>query len=265
MALKNLSVDIARKRFPGDGRTPSHTAIEGLNFDVPAGEFCCIVGPSGCGKTTLLNLAAGLDSDVEGGIHFDRPGEEGTPVVGYMFQEPRLLPWLSVRDNVDIVLNGDARNENRGTDLLEQMGLGEFLDAYPGKLSGGMRRRVALARAFSIKPELLLLDEPFISLDAPTRNQLWQMLLDLWQAQPTTVLFVTHALDEAIYLGDRIVFLSEPPAHVALDVEVDIPRPRAIESPEIERFRSQLLERHNALLRGVVGSDRPDDNTGEAP
>lgn len=267
-----LAVRIARKRFPGDGRTPAHVAIEDLSFDVPRGQFCCIVGPSGCGKTTLLNIAAGLDSDVEGSVALD--GTEGgqAPRVGYMFQAPRLLPWLSVRDNVDIVLDEEARAGGRGTDLLRQMDLGGFLDAYPGKLSGGMRRRVALARAFAIRPELLLLDEPFVSLDMPVGNRLRGMLLELWNAQPTTVLFVTHDLAEAVYLADRIVFLSRPPSRVVLDVEVDIPRPRALDNPALDAFRASLLDRHRTLLQGVVGSEsggRPagqeDEDRGASP
>lgn len=253
-----LAVRIARKRFPGDGRTPAHTAIEGLSFDVPRGQFCCIVGPSGCGKTTLLNIAAGLDTDVEGGVG---TAGGGAPRAGYMFQAPRLLPWLSVRENVDIVLDDAARAEGRGEELLRRMDLGGFLEAYPGKLSGGMRRRVALARAFAIRPELLLLDEPFVSLDMPVGNRLRGMLLELWGAQPTTVLFVTHDLAEAVYLADRIVFLSKPPSRVALDVEVDIPRPRALDNPALDAFRSSLLDRHRDLLQGVVGPEgggRPD-------
>ncbi len=249
-----LTVDIRRKRFAGDGRTPPHTAIENLQFDVPVGQFCCLLGPSGCGKTTLLNIAAGLDSEVDGSVDLHSETAQTRPAVSYMFQTPRLLPWMSVRDNVDIVLDPPARADGRGVKLLERMELGGYLDAYPTRLSGGQRRRVALARAFAIRPALLLLDEPFVSLDQPVGNRLREILLDLWQAQPTTVLFVTHDLNEAIYLGDRILFLSQPPSSVVHDAAVDLPRPRTPDSPVINTFRTGLLDRHGGLLAGAAGS-----------
>ncbi len=250
-----LRVDVRRKHFPGDGRTPPHTAIKGLQFTVPVGQFCCLLGPSGCGKTTLLNIAAGLDTDVDGEVRVPTGEAAGDrPPVSYMFQTPRLLPWMSVRDNVDIVLDERERAAGRAVELLEGMDLGRYLDAYPNRLSGGQRRRVALARAFAIRPALLLLDEPFVSLDLPVGNRLRAILLDLWQAQPTTVLFVTHDLDEAIYLGDRIVFLSKPPSRVVHDVPVDLPRPRSPGGPEIAAFRTELLGRHEDLLAGGAGT-----------
>ena len=249
-----LSVDIRRKRFEGDGRTPPHTAIEDLRFDVPVGQFCCLLGPSGCGKTTLLNIAAGLDHDVDGSVGIPSDDTGSRPAVSYMFQTPRLLPWMSVRDNVDIVLDPGARAEGRGVQLLERMELGSHLDAYPTRLSGGQRRRVALARAFAIRPALLLLDEPFVSLDQPVGNRLREILLDLWRAQPTTVLFVTHDLNEAIFLGDRILFLSQPPSRVVQDVAVDLARPRTPDSPAIHAFRTGLLDRHGGLLAGLASA-----------
>ena len=248
-----FSVDIRRKQFPGDGRTPPHTAIEGLHFAVPLGQFCCLLGPSGCGKTTLLNITAGLDDEVDGEVNLHSEGSGSRPAVGYMFQTPRLLPWMSVRDNVDVVLDARSRADGRGVSLLERMELGNYLDAYPTRLSGGQRRRVALARAFAIRPALLLLDEPFVSLDQPVGNRLREILLDLWQAQPTTVLFVTHDLDEAIFLGDRILFLSKPPSSIVHDVAVDLPRPRAVDSTAIRTFRTDLLDRRGGLLAGTAG------------
>ncbi len=248
-----LSVDIRRKLFPGDGRTRPHTAIEGLHFTVPVGQFCCLLGPSGCGKTTLLNIAAGLDDQVDGEVNVHSEGSGSRPAVSYMFQTPRLLPWMSVRDNVDVVLDPRARADRHGVRLLERMELGSYLDAYPTRLSGGQRRRVALARAFAIRPALLLLDEPFVSLDQPVGNRLREILLDLWQAQPTTVLFVTHDLNEAIFLGDRILFLSKPPASIVHDAAVDLPRPRAVDSAAINTFRTGLLDQHGDLLAGTAG------------
>ncbi len=250
-----LRVDVRRKQFAGAGRTPPHIAIENLQFEVPVGQFCCLLGPSGCGKTTLLNIAAGLDDDVDGSVAIGRENSGMRAAVGYMFQTPRLAPWISVRENVDIVLDPESRAEGRGVELLRRMDLGDHLDAYPTRLSGGQRRRVALARAFAVQPAVLLLDEPFVSLDQPVGNRLREILLDLWQAQPTTVLFVTHDLNEAIFLGDRIVFLSQPPARVLHDAPVELARPRTPEGPEILNFRSGLLDRHGGLLAGTLGPD----------
>lgn len=248
--LSDLSIRVAEKRYPG----AVEPAIAGLAFDLPARQFCCIVGPSGCGKTSLLNILAGLDRAARAEVRFaDGTTPAATPI-GYMFQTPRLLAWRTVRDNVRVVLDAAAVAAGRAERLLDEMGLGACLDIYPGQLSGGMQRRVALARAFAIEPRLLLLDEPFVSLDQPVAEHLRGMLLDLWQRHPTTVLFVTHDLREAIQLGDRIVFLSRAPSRVILDVTVDLPRPRHAEGSEVDDFRRSLLARHRELLAGVAES-----------
>ena len=252
MTPERLQVRIDRKIYPAETPEGGRLAIEGLAFDIPARQFCCIVGPSGCGKTTMLNIMAGLDKEAEGRVEFS----DGTPLhatpIGYMFQTPRLLPWLSVRDNVRVVLDENEAASGRAERILEEMQLGDSLDVFPNRLSGGMQRRVALARAFAIEPRLLLLDEPFVSLDAPVGNRLRTMLLDLWQSRPTTVLFVTHDLREAIFLGDRILFLSRGPSRVILDVTVDLPRPRNFEDRKLEDFRKSLLDQHNSLLHGLA-------------
>ncbi|MBC9071750.1 ABC transporter ATP-binding protein [Thauera sp. CAU 1555] len=246
--LADLAVRVAEKRYPG----AAQPAIAELAFELPARQFCCIVGPSGCGKTSLLNILAGLDRAARAEVRF---GDGSTPAaapIGYMFQTPRLLPWRTVRDNVRVVLDAQAVAAGRAEQLLDEMGLGTCLDAYPGQLSGGMQRRVALARAFAIEPRLLLLDEPFVSLDHPVAEHLRDMLLELWQRHPTTVLFVTHDLREAIQLADRILFLSRAPSQVILDVAVDLPRPRRAEDAACEDFRRALLARHRDLLAGVA-------------
>ncbi|MDP6352727.1 MAG: ABC transporter ATP-binding protein [Alphaproteobacteria bacterium] len=249
-----LDIRIDRKTFRMPANGGSRVAIEGLALSVPAAQFLCIVGPSGCGKTTLMNLIARLDREAEGTVQLS----DGTPVesarIAYMFQTPRLLPWLSVRDNVRIVLDQAEGAEGRAEALLRQMELGDSLDDFPNRLSGGMQRRVALARAFVTEPQLLLLDEPFVSLDLPVGNRLRGLLLDLWRARPTTVVFVTHDLREAIYLADRIVFLSRGPSKVILDETVGLTRPRDVEDPAIDRFRIDLLERHSSLLHGLAGA-----------
>ncbi len=247
-----LDIRIDRKAFVRPDGSAGRVAIEGLEFSVPADQFVCIVGPSGCGKTTLMNIIAQLDRDVAGEVRFSNGAPLESVRVGYMFQTPRLLPWMTVRDNVNVVLDDQASANGRAEAILEQMELGDTLDDFPNRLSGGMQRRVALARAFVTEPQLLLLDEPFVSLDVPVGNKLRQLLLDLWRARPTTVLFVTHDLREAIYLADRIVFLSRAPSRVILDEPVDLPRPRKADDPAIERFRQTLLERHKSLLHGLA-------------
>ncbi len=252
-----LEARIHRKTYPS--RTPGkdHTALTDLSFSVPEGQFTCIVGPSGCGKTTLLNIIAGLDTSMEGTVRIGGVEPRDGPRIGYMFQTPRLLPWLTVLDNVRLV--ADARTGNGHAErLLRDMQLGDVLNAFPNRLSGGMQRRVALARAFVIEPRLLLLDEPFISLDAPVANRLRRLLLQLWSERPTTVLFVTHDLQEALYLADRILFMSHSPGRIVLDTTVDIPRPRHPDDPAIREFRERLLRQHPNLLAGLIESaERP--------
>ena len=252
-----LSVRIARKAYAKGAGDGERLAIEGLEFAAGAGEFLCVVGPSGCGKTTMLNIVGGIDADADAEIRFaggDGDGDRGGARLSYMFQTPRLLPWETVRDNVNLVLPPGNARDGRGEALLRRMELGDSLDEFPNRLSGGMQRRVALARAFVTEPRLLLLDEPFVSLDAPVANRLRDILLDLWRARPTTVLFVTHDLREAIHLGDRILFLSRAPSRVILDVVVSLPRPRDPEDPEIDRFRAALLTANRSLLHGLAGA-----------
>ncbi|TCO83398.1 NitT/TauT family transport system ATP-binding protein [Plasticicumulans lactativorans] len=234
-----LALEVRAKRWPG----ATQPLLAGLRLAVVPGEFVALVGPSGSGKSTLLGLAAGLDTDFDGRI--ERP--PGAP--GVVFQEPRLLPWLSALDNVRLVLHG-ADDERRARDWLAAMGLGEALGRRPGELSGGMQRRVALARAFAIAPRWLLLDEPFVSLDAPVAAGLRALLLEHWQATRALVLLVTHALDEALALADRVVFLGGRPARVLLDHRVGLPRPRA--PAAVARHAADLLAAHPGLLTGSL-------------
>ena len=256
MTAIELQIRIDRKAYPKGSGDGDRLAIQDLAFDAPKGQFVCIVGPSGCGKTTLLNIVGQLDRDADASVRFS----DGTGIadtrISYMFQTPRLLPWASVRENVGIVLADGGAAHRRVEDLLGKMELGDALDEFPNRLSGGMQRRVALARAFVTEPDLLLLDEPFVSLDVPVGNRLRKILLDLWAARPTTVLFVTHDLREAIYLADRILFLSRGPSRVILDVPVPLSRPRKNESDELETFRRDLLTRHESLLHGLIDEDQ---------
>lgn len=228
----------------------THAAIRELNLNISKGEFCSIIGPSGCGKTTLLNLIAGLDKDLQGKISFDGNKKLENIRTAYMFQTPRLLPWLNVLENVEIILSKDQRLKNRAKEILSIMGLEKFLYFYPSQLSGGMQRRVALARSYSSEPELFLLDEPFVSLDAKMANKLRDMLTSLWTKEPTTIVFVTHDLREAIYLSDRIIFLSKAPSKVILDKKVNIKRPRKLEDKKIESLRNDILKITQDIFEG---------------
>jgi ABC-type nitrate/sulfonate/bicarbonate transport system ATPase subunit len=219
-----VEIRIGEKRFadPQSGR--ERLILADVCFDLCHGEFVAVIGPSGCGKSTLLHLIAGLDPAFDGHIRWADAGTGGRPRLGYVFQTPRLLPWLGVRANVAIGLEDPCAHAARVDAMLAAMDLAEFGHFCPSRLSVGMQRRAALARAFVIEPHLLLMDEPFVSLDAPTAEQLRRLLLDVWGRQRSTVLFVTHDLCEATMLADRILFLSACPARIIKEVRVNIPR-----------------------------------------
>lgn len=202
-------------------------------------------------------MISGIDEDFSGSVVIDGGAPSAGPPPGYMFQSSRLLPWLRVRENVELVTEAtDARARVAG--LLNEIGLEDFVDAYPGQLSGGMRRRVALARAIVNEPSLLLLDEPFLSLDTPVANRLRRLLIDVCARRSSTVLFVTHDLREALYLADRLLFISSRPGEIVLDQLVDIPRPRIPEGEDIELLRLELLRKNPQLLSGLLETDEND-------
>jgi NitT/TauT family transport system ATP-binding protein len=210
-----LSVDIDKKTFPTpDGN--ERIVLEGLRFSLAEREIAAIVGPSGCGKTTLLKMIGGLDPHFQGRIAW---GGGRMPRIGTVFQEPRLLPWRTVRQNVELVLSADDV-PGATEQALEAVGLWSQRDAYPAQLSLGMARRVAIARAFAIEPEIVLMDEPFVSLDASTAEQSRGVLLTAWSRRPTAALLVTHDLVEAASLADRILTLSSAPTRIASDFSV---------------------------------------------
>lgn len=240
-----IDIIIKNKSYPAKGRVDPHVAIQNFDLSLAAGEFVCLVGPSGCGKTTLLNIIAGLDNDFEGDFNFNRIQAQ-QPTIGYVFQNPRLLPWRTVRENIELAV-ADLNVADNIDFLLEVMQLKKFEHVYPERLSLGMSRRVAIIRAFAIHPELLLMDEPFVSLDAPTARQARELLLTLWQQRPHTVLFVTHDLREAIALADRIVFLTAAPMHVINQVQITIPRTERGNDSTLEKFREKLLKNHPQL------------------
>lgn len=256
MATVNfLDVRIDRKVYPSPGGADPVVALDNLRFTVPKGQFTCLIGPSGCGKTTLLQIVAGLDRDVEGSILIQGAPPAAGPPIGYMFQSPRLMPWLTVLDNVNLVATKEARDSGAARKVLSEMGLDDFVDTYPNRLSGGMQRRAALARAFVNEPGLLLLDEPFVSLDAPVAQRLRNLLIDICRAHSASVLFVTHDLREALFLADRIIFISAIPGRVVLDHPVELARPRQYEAPELEALRTRLLAEHPDILAGLPVED----------
>lgn len=260
--MSAVSVEILKKIYNnGASSQSSVTALENFRLEIKGGEFTCVVGPSGCGKTTLLNLIGGLDKNFEGVISVNGVSPQRSSAVGYMFQSPRLMPWLNVGQNVGLVVDKEPNKDKKIKELLSEMELDKFIHAYPKSLSGGMRRRAALARAFITEPELLLLDEPFLSLDVPVANRLRKMLLNLCKRRSATAIFVTHDLREAIYLGDRLVFMSGTPGRVVLDLLVDLPSQRLPEDPDVERFRHNLLEQHPRLLAGLIEDTESVGNT----
>jgi ABC-type nitrate/sulfonate/bicarbonate transport system ATPase subunit len=219
-----LRIRIERKTFADPVSARDRLILDGVAFSVQAGEFLALVGPSGCGKSTLLQLIAGLDRDFSGAVEWPGADTRARPRLGYCFQNPRLLPWLSLRGNIDLMLDDPAAAAVRVDGLLAAMGLGEVGHFPANRLSIGMQRRTALARAFAVRPRLLLMDEPFVSLDAPTAAQLRGLLLDLCVRERPTVCFVTHDLCEATQLADRVLFLSGPPTRIVGTAAVPVPR-----------------------------------------
>lgn len=221
-------------------------ALKDINLEIQDKEFVCLVGPSGCGKTTLLRIIAGLETPTTGRVIVD--GNEVTgpdPRRGMVFQEYSLFPWRKVIDNIafGLEMRGVEKEERRkkAERYLEMVGLSQFRDAYPYELSGGMRQRVAIARALANDPDVLLMDEPFGALDAQTRNRMQGELLSIWEKTKKTIIFITHSVDEAVYLSDRIVVLTPRPGSIREIVEIPWPRPRDRTSSEFAEVRRKVL------------------------
>lgn len=235
-------------------------ALDDLDFSVNEHEFICIVGPSGCGKTTLLKIIAGLLQPDSGEMIFAENSDTLHPRTAMVFQDLGLFPWMSVRDNVAFGLEtrGVERSERyaRASELLDKVGLSQFINSYPHQLSGGMRQRVAILRAFLTDPRILLMDEPFGSLDSQTRLVMQEELLRIWKEQRKTVIYVTHDIDEAILLGDRVLVMSGRPGSIQADIPIDIPRPRKItlrDQPEFIKVRKQIWKMIEAEVRQELG------------
>jgi len=221
-------------------------ALDRFNVGVKPSEFLCIIGPSGCGKSTLLRLIAGLDEPSSGAIILDGKELKGpSPDRGMVFQEYSLFPWRTVLKNVTfgLELQKMAKQERYriAKEYIELVGLKGFENSYPYELSGGMKQRVAIARAIAPDPSILLMDEPFGSVDAQTRNALQEELLEIWQRTRKTIVFVTHSVDEAVYLADRVAVMTARPGTLIKCAGIDIPRPRKRTSVEANEFREKLL------------------------
>lgn len=236
----------------------SVTAIEDISLEIEEGEFVCIVGPSGCGKTTLLRILAGLETQSSGDFIIQQSQKE-RPSQSMVFQEKGIFPWLTVENNVAFGLNmrhlPKALVKERTDYFLKKVGLEKFANMYPKELSGGMKQRVSIARAFANDPEILLMDEPFGALDEQNKYILQEELLSIWSETKKTVIFITHSIDEALYLSDRVILMSAQPGKIKAEIKIDLPRPRKQEdirsNPEMA---AKFLEIWNHLQEEVQGS-----------
>jgi NitT/TauT family transport system ATP-binding protein len=246
-----IEIDGVSKEFSSGERRV--TALRDIDLRVAPREFAAILGPSGCGKSTLLNMVAGFDRPTRGAVRVaGREIVAPSPQRGVVFQEPALFPWLSVMDNVIFGprTQGQPPQEYlpRATQIIEQVGLRGFEASYPAELSGGMRQRVGIARVLIMQSQVLLMDEPFGSLDAQTRSLMQELLLQVWERHHQTVLFITHDVEEALLLADRVCVMTARPGRIKKSIEVNITRPRAIEvttTPEFNALRREVL----ALIR----------------
>jgi NitT/TauT family transport system ATP-binding protein len=256
-----LGVSGLKKVYEGSGRRVE--AVRDLTFTVEAGELVCLVGPSGCGKTTLLKCMGGLLTPSAGEVHLAGRKVSGPPPgMAFVFQEygRSLFPWMRVADNVELPLKQKsltkARRRELVADALDSVDLAEAAGAYPWQLSGGMQQRVAIARALAYEPEVLLMDEPFAAVDAQTRADLEDLVRRLWRERGITILFVTHDIDEAVYLGERVIVLSASPTVVQEQLKVDLPAERdqvhTRVAPRFAELRTHVYEQIQAAKRGVV-------------
>lgn len=234
-----LDIDALSMRYPN-----GHVALDSVDLAIRPGEIVGIVGASGCGKSTLLRLIAGLERPSGGKIRLNgAPVTAPRPEIGLVFQEPRLMPWLTILDNVAFGIRDRDPRERllRCDEVLARVGLARFAYHWPRELSGGMAQRVSLARALVCKPSILLLDEPFSALDALTRYDLQEHLLDLWRIDRPTMVLVTHDIEEALFLSDRIVVFKGQPGRVETETQIRLPRPRERTAGQIQSFKQELL------------------------
>ncbi|WP_346621195.1 ABC transporter ATP-binding protein [Blastococcus montanus] len=269
-----LDVRGIKKVYESKDRTVE--AVRDLTFTLPAGELACLVGPSGCGKTTLLKIMSGLLDPTEGEVLLEGQRVQGPPPgMAVVFQEygRSLFPWMTVRENVELPLKQKKLPTARRTELVEEslsaVGLGEAHAAYPWQLSGGMQQRVAIARAVAYEPHVLLMDEPFAAVDAQTRADLEDLIRDLWHRFKVTTLFVTHDIDEAVYLGQRVLILSNSPTVIRDDLAIDLPDERdqltTRSSPRFAELRARVYEQIHRSKDESAADGGPESATPLAP
>ena len=246
--MNQINIEIKKKIFPlkTQNKQSQNLIFKNLNFTIKKGQFVSFFGPSGCGKTTLLNIISGLDKDFDGSVQTYKDATNSN--ISYMFQAPRLFPWLTAIENIKYPIKKRKNCEKIAFELIKKIGLEKYKNQYPNKLSGGMQRRIALARAFAPNPDILLLDEPFISIDKKVSNLMRKLLVKLWKNNKPIIIFVTHDLDEAIELADRICFLSNLPSKILLDYEVNLKRPRNQDSKNFITLK-RLLSSTTSLKR----------------
>jgi NitT/TauT family transport system ATP-binding protein len=230
LSLGKVTVSGLWKVFDGQANEKVY-ALKDIHLSVPSGQFLVIVGPSGCGKTTLLRIVAGLEHATAGEVLVQRT-DKTKPVNAMIFQEQSVFPWMTVRDNIEYGLKmrgvGKGARAETAQFYIAKIGLSKFANSYPHQLSGGMKQRVSVARAFANDPEILLMDEPFAALDEQNKILLQEELLRIWEETRKTVIFITHSIDEAIVLGDRVVVMTAHPGRIKADVPVEFPRPRNV-------------------------------------
>lgn len=252
--MKDYIIEVRNlnKTFPEDRKEPAFCVLDNIQLQVEKEEFICLLGPSGCGKSTLLRLVAGLEEATSGEIlYHGKAHHKPRKEIGMVFQNYSLMPWLSVYDNIKLGLDFNRTSEKEKKRLtqeyLEIIGMSAFAHRLPHELSGGMRQRVAIARALVNDPEIVLMDEPFGALDAYTRIVLQKELLRIWQRDRKTILFVTHSVDEALYLADRVLLMSRNQGKLEEEIRLDLPRPRDRSHPEYARLNQALLDRFESL------------------
>ena len=251
----SFEIKIKEKFFNNKHDQKKTSVLKNIDIKIKSNEFVCIVGPSGCGKTTLMNMIGGLIDHENQVIRSINREILEVEKFGYVFQTSRLLPWLTVKENVELVCDKDLPNFNYDSInyLLESFGLKDFVNFYPKAISGGMRRKVALARALINNPKVLLMDEPFVSLDQPTSESLYDVLVKYRNKNPITVIFITHMLKEALLLGDRILFFSKKPGTVVFDYKVkSIRKPLTLDNKSVDSEYKKLKNKYPQLLEGLV-------------
>ena len=264
----SISFERVALEFPG--RSGSVKVVDDVSYEIRQGEFVSIIGPSGCGKTTMMNMVAGFLRPSSGVVRVDgRPVTGPGPDRGVIFQEYGVFPWLSVRDNIAFGLKlkanraGQAERKEICERYMRLMGLTDFADAYPKTLSGGMRQRLALARAYAVRPKFLLMDEPFGALDAQTRSNMQDLLLNVLQTEGKTVMLITHSVEEAIYLSSRVVVMTARPTRIREVIEIPFPYPRDASLHEDSRFGQLRSRVRDLVMREYAAQARQSIHTGD--